>query len=142
LPSHKGHGDRSVALVKALCERLHVPSDYEQLAVLVAAYHGECHHALELSSEKILSLLEHLDAFRRPARLPAFLLACQADSQGRLGFEHSPYKQADVITNAYHAAAHIDTAAIAAAAPPGAIKEAIRKARLEAIAPPPPKPLQ
>lgn len=133
LPKHKGHEERSAALVKALCKRLHVPSDYEQLAVLVAGYHGDCHHATRLSASQKLDLLEHLDAFRRPARLPAFLLACQADSQGRPGSEDKPYEQAAIITAAYEAASNIDTGAIAAAAPPNAIKEAIRAARIKAI---------
>lgn len=133
LPNHTGHGERSVALVKALCARLHLPSDYEQLAVLVAAYHGDCHRALTLSSDELLSLIENLDAFRRPARLPAFLLACQADSQGRLTFEHKLYPQAEFLIKLYQAAADIDAGAIAAAAPPAGIKEAIRKARLAAI---------
>lgn len=132
-PSHPDHGQRSVSLVKTLCQRLHVPTDYEQLAVLVAAYHGDCHQLEQSDSEQCLALLEHLDAFRRPARLADFLLACQADSQGRLGFEETSYLQASILMSAYEAASNIDTAAIAAAAPPQAIKQAIREARLKAI---------
>lgn len=133
LPKHKGHEERSVALVKALCKRMHVPTDYEQLAVLVAGYHGDCHRLDKPEAEKLLSLLEHLDAFRRPARLPAFLLACQADSQGRPGFEDKPYEQAAILTAAYEAASGVDTGAVAAATPPNRIKQAIRDARLKAI---------
>ena len=40
-------------------------------------------------------MLEACDAFRKPERFEDLLIACQADSQGRTGFEHRPYPQAD-----------------------------------------------
>lgn len=124
---------RDPARVKSLCSRLRVPSDFEELAILVASYHAESHRALDANEDQILTLLEHLDAFRRPARLPAFLLACQADNQSRQGFDTKPYPQAELIKGLYQAAADIDAGAIAAQAEPQHIKARIREARLAAM---------
>jgi tRNA nucleotidyltransferase (CCA-adding enzyme) len=39
-PSHRGHEERSVALIHGLCDRYRVPNDYRNLAVMVARYHA------------------------------------------------------------------------------------------------------
>jgi len=94
LPSHKGHEARSAELVRTFCKRLRVPNDLRNLALLVALYHGQSHSVKELAPGAILILLKNLDAFRRPDRFAQFLLACEADSKGRAGFEQSVYSQA------------------------------------------------
>lgn len=94
LPSHKGHEARSAELVRVFCKRLRIPNDLRNLAVLVALHHGQSHAVQELEPSAILMLLKNLDAFRRPDRFAQFLLACEADSKGRAGFEHSLYPQA------------------------------------------------
>ncbi|MFP4905833.1 multifunctional CCA addition/repair protein, partial [Paraburkholderia sp. BR14261] len=43
LPRHIGHEGRSVDLLKPLCDRLRVPNDCRELAVLVAREHGNVH---------------------------------------------------------------------------------------------------
>ncbi|MFW5452230.1 multifunctional CCA addition/repair protein [Thioalkalivibrio sulfidiphilus] len=101
LPSHRGHEARSVELVHALCDRLRIPGAYRDLAVAVARWHGNAHRALELRPETVLRTLEGLDTFRRPQRLTAFLLACEADYRGRTGFEDRPYPQADYLREAH-----------------------------------------
>lgn len=135
-PSHHGHETRSAALAEAICARFKAPRRYRDLARLVACYHGDCHRALELRPATVLKLLEAVDAFRRPERLEQFLLACQADYQGRTGFSSRPYPQADHIRTAFARAEAVDTAAISKQTAAGpAIGTAIRKARLRAIAP-------
>ncbi|MEC9339874.1 MAG: multifunctional CCA addition/repair protein [Pseudomonadota bacterium] len=135
-PKHHGHETRSVALAEAICARFKVPRRYRDLARLVARHHGDCHRALELRPATVLKLLEAVDAFRRPERLEQFLLACQADYQGRTGFSSRPYPQADHIRAAFARAEAVDTAAISKQTAAGpAIGTAIRKARLRAIAP-------
>jgi tRNA nucleotidyltransferase (CCA-adding enzyme) len=103
-PRHVGHEARGAALIDQLCERLRIPNDYRELAVLVARHHGVCHRALELRPSTLLELLEQCDAFRRPERFREFLLACHADMRGRLGFEDNPYPQADICRAALEAA--------------------------------------
>src|SRR3984957_3381867 len=92
-PGHRGHEERSVALIEALAARLRVPGDYRDLAVIVARYHGIVHRAFELRPKTALEFMERSDAFRRPERFAQALLACEADSRGRGGLQSAPYPQ-------------------------------------------------
>jgi tRNA nucleotidyltransferase (CCA-adding enzyme) len=133
-PSHRGHEQRSVALIEALAERLRVPSEYRDLSVIVARYHGNVHRAFELRPETILDMLEKSDAFRRPERYSHALLACEADSRGRLGLEDIEYPQRTYLQAARDAASLIKPSAEDIALKDG-IKIAARlhDARLRAI---------
>ena len=134
-PSHRGHEERSVALIDALCERLRVPGDYRDLSVIVARYHGNVHRAFELRPKTILEILEKTDAFRRPERFSQALLACEADSRGRLGLESVAYPQRTYLQAARDAAALIKPSAEDIALKDGAkIAARLHEARLHAIA--------
>lgn len=134
-PRHIGHEERSVELVKGFCKRWRVPNDCRDLAVLVALYHGVCHRAQELRAQTILKLLTNLDSFRRPERVELFLLACEADARGRLGKEHTPYPQADMLRRAFNAAKEVDTSPLQKSGLAGAdLGEAISRMRTRAIA--------
>ena len=85
LPRHIGHEQRGVPLVRAIAERLRVPADYRELAVLASLWHGHVHRAVELRPRTILKMLEGCDAFRRPERFRELLVACEADYRGRGG---------------------------------------------------------
>jgi tRNA nucleotidyltransferase (CCA-adding enzyme) len=134
-PSHRGHEERSVALLEALCARLRIPGDYRELGVIVARYHGNVHRAFELKPKTILEIMERADAFRRPARFAEALLACEADSRGRTGLESVPYPQREYLLTAREAAAAVkpSPADIAAQAGPQ-IAENLHRRRLLAIA--------
>jgi tRNA nucleotidyltransferase (CCA-adding enzyme) len=110
-PSHRGHEQRSVALIEALAERLRVPGDYRELSIIVARYHGNVHRAFELRPDTILEILEKSDAFRRPERFSDALLACEADSRGRLGLENIEYPQRTYLQAARDAAALVKPSA-------------------------------
>ncbi len=62
--------------IGAFCERYRVPSDYRELAELLVRYFKDCQAAD--SAEKMLSLFQVTDAFRREERFKSFLLACKA----------------------------------------------------------------
>ena len=139
LPRHLGHEERSVALVRALSERLRVPTDCKELAEVVAREHGHIHKSLDFSPAALVRLLERCDAFRKPERLALILQACEADARGRLGFEDRPYPQVPHLQAALRAAQSVSTATVAAhATAHGAtgpkIAEAIHAARIEAVA--------
>lgn len=113
-PRHIAHEDRSLPLVKKLCERIAAPKDYKDLALMVAQWHTHCHRALELKPATILKVLQSNDAFRRPERFEQFLLCCEADARGRTGFENREYPQADLLRQALCAAQNVDIADIQA----------------------------
>lgn len=99
-PSHHGHEQRGVKLVKQVCRRLHIPNDCAHLSTLVAEYHTHCHRARQLTEKSLVNLFKTLDAYRRPERFEQFLLCCQADARGRTGFENAAYPQADYLRGA------------------------------------------
>jgi tRNA nucleotidyltransferase (CCA-adding enzyme) len=134
LPRHVMHEQRGLAPLRALCARLKPPAEYAALAERVCRHHLEVHRAFELRASTVLKLFEALDAFRRPDRLPPFLLACEADKRGRLGFADAEYPQAEFLRAAFSAAAAIDAAPFVAQGLRGPdIGEAMRKARIRAI---------
>jgi len=134
-PGHRGHEERSVALVEALAARLRIPNEHRELAVIVARYHGIVHRAFELKPKTILEFMERADAFRRTERFDQALLACEADSRGRAGLEAEPYPQRDYLLAARRAAALIKPSAEDVAESSGAeIAQQLHRRRLRAIA--------
>jgi tRNA nucleotidyltransferase (CCA-adding enzyme) len=133
LPSHSGHEKRGCRLIKELGDRLPLPRACRDLGLLVAEYHTHCHRAFELRPDTIVKVLEKTDAFRRPERFEAFLLACEADARGRTGFEFRDYPQAQRFRNAFAAALAVDAGSIAANNDDKRIPEAIRRARVNAV---------
>ena len=133
-PGHRGHEERSVSLIEALAERLRLPGDYRELSVIVARYHGNVHRAAELKPGTILEFFERADAFRRPERFAQVLLACEADSRGRMGLEHLPYPQRPYLQAARDAAAAVKPTPEDIAAHSGEqIAELLRQRRLRAV---------
>lgn len=135
LPRHHGHEQLGVAPVQAVCERLKVPREMRELALLVCRHHLVCHRALELRPARVERLLAHLDAYRRPWRLQAFLAACEADKRGRKGRAGVDYPPARWLRKAFAAAREVDAGALAADGFAGkALGEKLRQARAERIA--------
>lgn len=139
LPRHIAHEARSVKLVRAVCERLRVPTDCRELAEAVAREHGNVHRSETLAAAAVMRLLERCDAWRRPQRFAELLLACECDARGRTGFEDRPYPQRARLQGALDAALAVDSAAVSAEAlakgwKGPAIGDAIRNARQAAVA--------
>ena len=132
-PRHHGHEARSVALVQALCQRIRVPGECRDLALITARYHGDVHRARQLRPLTILKMLEATDAFRRPERFAGFLQACECDARGRPGFESCDYPAAGHLQMALAAAQGVDAGAIARSGEPGDIGARVHAARLQAI---------
>ncbi len=112
-PKHIAHEERGVPLVEALCERLRVPKNYRELAIAVTRYHLHYHRAAELKPTTLLKLFNAVDAFRRPERFELFILACEADSRGRTGFENAHFDQPGILRRTHNAAALINAKKLA-----------------------------
>jgi len=134
LPSHHGHEERGIQLVKDLCKRIKAPNEYRDLAVQTAKYHTHCHRAAELKASTLLKTLMGMDAFRRPERFDEFLLACTADARGRKGHEQDDYPQARLFKAAQLACLKIDNKRFIEKGLEGkAIAEALYNERVRAI---------
>jgi len=125
---------RGVPIIEKLCDRLRVPNAYRELAVLVAKHHLTAHRVEELRPSTVLELLESLDAFRRPDRFECFVLACEADARGRLGFEHRDYPQTMFLLRAREIAARVKPDETLEGLTGEQIRERLRQKRIAALA--------
>jgi tRNA nucleotidyltransferase (CCA-adding enzyme) len=134
-PRHIAHEEKSVELIKVLCQRLRAPNDFRDLATLTARYHTRCHRAGELRPGTLLETLEALDAFRRPERLEQFLTACEADATSRPGLEDRGYPQAEIFRQALRAAQDINAGVLVAKGFTGEkLATELKRQRIAAIA--------
>ena len=124
-----------MALIEGLADRLRLPGDYRELALIVARYHGIVHRAFELKPGTLLEFMEGVDAFRRPERFSQSLLACEADARGRTGMEMNPYPQRAFVSAARDVAAAVKPTAEDIAAYKGPrIAEVLHARRCRALA--------
>jgi tRNA nucleotidyltransferase (CCA-adding enzyme) len=112
LPKHFHHEENGIAPVRALCQRLRVPSEWAACAEMVCREHLNVHRLLEARAGTIVDLLSRIDAWRKPDRVRVLALACWADKRGRLGLTESAYPQADRLRQAFAIASSTDTQAL------------------------------
>ncbi len=109
--------------LQALCDRIKVPNDERELALLACRCQGLLKPA---QSDEFLKLFKRADAFRRPERFTLFLQAARIASPG---------VKTDQIVKALSAAAAVDAGKIAHGAPAAAeIPALLDQARKQAIA--------
>jgi tRNA nucleotidyltransferase (CCA-adding enzyme) len=133
-PSHKMHEARGVPLVEKFCERLRVPADCRDLAVIHTREHLIIHQARELRPGTVLELLERVDVARRPERFEQLLAACLCDARGRTGFEDCDYPQVAYLREAARAMLEVQARDLAGQGLSGeAIGAELKKRRLERL---------
>jgi tRNA nucleotidyltransferase (CCA-adding enzyme) len=116
------------ATLAALCERLRIPQECADLALLAARERDNAAHAAALDAGALLSLLQSVDALRRPARFAQWLAVIEWDA---------PDTQAAMerLRLALAAAQTVDAGAIAKEQRgPEQIRDAVAAARVAAIA--------
>ncbi|PSW15108.1 multifunctional CCA addition/repair protein [Photobacterium sanctipauli] len=133
-PSHKMHCQTGLAAIKGVCQRLRVPNDYRDTALMVCAQHTKIHHAAELRPATFIDIFNQIDAWRKPERVKQLAICCRADVRGRTGFENDPYPQADILLGAFDAAQSVAVKPIVEAGYKGKeIKEQLAIRRTEAV---------
>ena len=134
-PSHHGHEGMGVALVERVCERLKVPGDVRDLALMTAREHGNVGRAFELRAKTMVTLFGRCDAFRKPQRFLAMLEATECDYRGRTGYAERPFPQRSFLQMALGAAQAVNAGDIAGGFKdqPQRIPEAIHAARTAAV---------
>ncbi len=122
------------AAVAALCGRLRVPQECADLAVLAARQYKNAAHATALDAAALLSLLQGVDALRRPERFAQWLAVIEWDAP-------EATRGTARLRAALAAAQTVDAGAIAKQQQgPEQIRDAVAVARVEAIARVLPKP--
>jgi len=132
-PSHHGHDELGVPLVREVTRRLGVPTEYAETAEAVCKYHTLQHRVLSLRPATVLRLLTGLDAIRRPQRFERFLTACLADARGRTGFEDCEYPQNEYLERMLSAVNSVDAGELLRDKPEADAGELIARGRIEAI---------
>ncbi|TDK23002.1 multifunctional CCA addition/repair protein [Luteimonas aestuarii] len=134
LPKHVGHEHAGLTPLKALCERLKVPLEHRDLALIACREHLNVHRFDALRDSTVHDLLLRCDAFRKPERIDRLATVCEADKRGRLGSEEAAYPQSDALRRAHAAALAVNARDIATKGLSGTqVGEALRKARIAAI---------
>ncbi len=135
LPRHPQHEHTGQAPIRALCERLKVPTEYREFALVVCREHLNVHRLGELRDATVLTLIERCDGIRRPERIARLGLVCEADKRGRLGLGEAAYPQRPLLDALHRAALAVQARDLDLAGLQGpAIAEQVRKARVAAIA--------
>ena len=120
-----------VGQINVLSERLRVPNDCRELAVMAAREQAAVAGALALSAEELVSLCERCDGLRKPQRFVQMLdaIACDVQAQNPV-FPQSAWLQAMLA-----AVRGVDAGALAQACAqePKRIPEVIHAARVEAV---------
>ena len=133
-PKHIAHEHLGLAPVQAVCARWKVPSEYAAMAAHACREHLNVHRLQELRPETLHDLLARIDAFRRPERVAQLALICESDKRGRLGMTEDSYTNGNLLQRCFLAAAAVRAAQLPGNPAGPAIGEALRKARIEAIA--------
>ncbi|MDQ3268756.1 MAG: multifunctional CCA addition/repair protein [Pseudomonadota bacterium] len=134
LPRHIGHEQAGIAPLRALCERLRIPTGQRLLAEAVCREHLNVHRFDELRAQTVIKLIERCDGFRNPDRIAQLATVCEADKRGRTGHEDAPYPQAAALRAAHQAAMAVRAGDLANRFSGPDLGEAIRKARIAAVA--------
>ena len=114
------------AEVEALCNRLKVPGDVRELALLGCRNRVALRASRLAAPQALLELLKRTDAFRRPERFQDLLAVARRDE---------PVIDTSRLEQAFAAATSVDAGAIAKKAPsPADIPGLIDEARIDAIA--------
>ncbi|MFC5576975.1 multifunctional CCA addition/repair protein [Lysobacter niabensis] len=134
LPRHIGHESAGVAPLRALCERLKVPVEQRQLAECVCREHLNVHRIGELRASTLFELIARCDGFRRPERIAQVAIACEADKRGRAGLSELDYPAGGLLRRAHAAALAVRASDVPGDLQGPELGDALRKARIAAIA--------
>jgi len=133
-PSHHGHGLAGVPIVEALCQRLRVPNQVRDLALIVTEFHDIVHTIERQSAESLVALFDRIDAWRKPDRVEKMALTSEADARGRAGLESMAYPQGDYLRQAFTLAQAVPTKDVVAAGFKGpAVREELTRRRVIAV---------
>ena len=117
-------GDKAI---ETLSERLRLPQDCRELAVLAARCCADLHKAAQTSSAALLDLLQAGDALRRPERFQQLLQVCAVATQLQKS-------ASEPLLTALKAAQAVDAGAVArGSTKPQEIKAQVAQARIAAI---------
>jgi tRNA nucleotidyltransferase (CCA-adding enzyme) len=100
----------------------------------VCREHLNVHRLFELRAATVFEVIARCDGLRRPERIDQLALACEADKRGRTGFAEVDYPAGRLLRKAHAAALAVRAAELAGELQGPELGEALRRARIAAIA--------
>ena len=134
-PSTNHPPPRAGCLLQELCERLRVPKRYRQLATMVAHGVDPMGRLKDLAPQHTLSLLQNIDAFRKPDQVSDFVCACQAALLAQDYSDEEVTSTCELLQRCFEAARNIEVSDLATNDCPGEeIRTVVAERRVDAIA--------
>ena len=133
-PNRSCHEDlrpKGLELLSEITKRLCVPKEYSELASLVCEHHKKVHELDRLGANELLSLIESLDAIRRPERFKKFLTVCEAIAKASI--ENIEYAHAESLSGVLKIISEVDVKALMQSQPDKDPKDLLRQHRLDLI---------
>ena len=112
-------------------ERFNVPNDHAVLAALVCEHHQKMFRLKELGADELLSIIESLDAIRRPIRFERFLTVCDAIS--KTSSKNLDYHRTNLLSEVLKIGSNIDVKKLLHNQPNQQAREVVRQYRLQLI---------
>lgn len=135
LPSHYGHEQKGLKLVKAFCKQWRIPKQTAHIGEITCQYHTHIHRAFELKPSTLIDVFYKCDAFRKPNQFKCLVQACLCDWQGRLNFENEAYPQKEYAEKMLELCNSVDKKAIIEKGFQGKeITEQIKKEQIRLVA--------
>ena len=126
----KSH-EYELQLQSLIKERFNVPNDHAVLAALVCEHHQKMCRLKELGADELLSIIESLDAIRRPERFERFLTVCEAIS--KTSSKKLDYSRTNLLSEVLKIVSNIDVKKLLHDQPDQQAREVVRQYRLQLI---------
>ena len=126
----KSH-EYELELQSLIKERFNVPNDHAVLAALVCEHHQKMFRLKELGADELLSIIESLDAIRRPDRFERFLTVCEAIS--KTSSKKLDYSRTNLLREVLKIVSNIDVKKLLHDQPDQQAREVVRQNRLQLI---------
>ena len=97
LPVHYRHIERGRVRIEALCERLNVPEDCRDMALLALVECERVHRVSEVRAGPVADMLERLGAFSNFARFKQLMTLCASDYRAYPGHGNRNYPKAALL---------------------------------------------
>lgn len=98
--------------LEAMCQRLRVPGNYKDLALLGSQHANTVHNLMDLSADELYRLIKVIDVSRKPERFNDFVTVCECDAQLRLDTTKQ-YTQTSTLRSLARLFLDVDAGAIA-----------------------------
>ncbi|WWP01675.1 MAG: multifunctional CCA addition/repair protein [Candidatus Dasytiphilus stammeri] len=97
----------TIKLIDNLCQRLRIPKNLRDLAVLAAKFHNLVQNIDKLETNTVVNLFNKIDAWRKIYRIEQIAIISEADARGCIGLEKISYHQTNQLRTIFNIACEV-----------------------------------